>query len=99
MNEEVKEARKITRKIMNEIEKFKREIKISKSIKKTIEYDSSKLISDLNTEKGFEIEKIKKRKIKLEKVKILKTIVNIIRKSVIPERYLYHILRHKKYCA
>ena len=40
---------------------------------------------------------MKEIEIKLEKLKIPKTIVNIIRKSVIPEKYLHHILRPKKY--
>ena len=46
-------------------------------------------------EKGFEIERTKKLKIKLEEVKIPKTIVITISKSFIPEKYLYYILRHK----
>ena len=35
----------------------------------------------------------------LEKLKIPKTIVNTIRKSIIPEKYKLHILRHERYCA
>ena len=50
-------------------------------------------------EKETEIEEIKEIEIKLKKLKILKTPVNTIRKLVIPEKYLYHSLRHKKYCA
>ena len=49
-------------------------------------------------EKGFEIERIKNIEIKLEKLKISKTIVDAITKSVISKKkkkYLYHILRLK----
>ena len=46
----------------------------------TIEYKSSKLLGDLNMEKGIEIEEIKEIEINLEKLKIPKTIVNAIRK-------------------
>ena len=42
-----------------------------------------------------EMEKIE---IKLEKIKIPKTIVDAITESVISKQYLYHILGHKKYC-
>ena len=42
-----------------------------------------------------EMEKIE---IKLEKIKIPKTIVDAITESVISKKYLYHILGHKKYC-
>ena len=48
--------------------------------KETIEYKSSKLLGDLNMEKGIEIEEIKEIEINLEKLKIPKTIVNAIRK-------------------
>ena len=60
---------------------------------------SSKLLRDLNMEKGIEIEQIKEIEIKLEKLKIPKTIVNTIRKLITSEKYLYHILRHRRYCA
>ena len=50
-------------------------------------------------EKRIEIDEIKKIEIKLEKLKIRKAIVNTIRKSVIPEKYSHHIVRHQKYCA
>ena len=50
-------------------------------------------------EKGIEIEEIKEIEIKLEKLKIPKTIVNTIKKLIISEKYLYHILRHRRYCA
>ena len=46
----------------------------------TIEYKSSKLLGDLNMEKGIEIEEIKEIEINLEKLKIPKTIFNAIRK-------------------
>ena len=60
---------------------------------------SSKLLRDLNMEKGIEIEQIKEIEIKLEKLKIPKTIVNTIRKLITSEKYLYHNLRHRRYCA
>ena len=63
-----------------------------------IEGKSSKLLGDLNIEKGLNIEKIKKIEIKLEKLKIPKTITDAITESVISKKYLYNILRHKKYC-
>ena len=42
---------------------------------KMIEDKSSKLFGDLNMEKGFEIETIKKIEIKIEKLKFPKTIL------------------------
>ena len=41
---------------------------------------------------------MEKIEIKLEKIKIPKTIVDAITESVISKKYLYHILGHKKYC-
>ena len=64
-----------------------------------IEYKSSKLLGDLNMEKEIKIEEIKEIEIKLEELKIPKTIVSTIKKSIIPEKHLCHILRYKKYCA
>ena len=49
-------------------------------------------------EKGFEITRLKKIEIKLEKPKMPKTIVDTITESVISKKYLYPILRHKKHC-
>ena len=46
-----------------------------------IKYKSSKLLEDLNIEKGFENERVKKIKTKLEKLK-----VTTITKSVIPKK-------------
>ena len=52
--EEEKEARKETRKCMKEIERFETKIKnIKELIIEIIEYVCSKIISDLNFEKGF----------------------------------------------
>ena len=48
-------------------------------------------------EKGIEIER--KKEIKLEKLNTPKTLVDTIRKSIISKKYLYQILRRKKYCA
>ena len=64
-----------------------------------IKHKSSKLLDDLNMEKGIEIEEIKEIEIKLEKLKIPKTIVDTTEKLIISEKYLYHILRHRRYCA
>ena len=61
-----------------------------------IEYKNSKLIWDLNIEKGFEIERIKEIEIKLRRLKAPKTLVNAFKKPIILEVYLYHILKHKK---
>lgn len=52
--EEEKEARKETRRCMKEIERFETKIKnIKELIIEIIEYVCSKIISDLNFEKGF----------------------------------------------
>ena len=58
-----------------------------------MEYKSSKLLVDLNMEKRTEKEEIKEIELKLEKLKIPKIIINAIRKLVIPEKYLYYILK------
>ena len=58
-----------------------------------MEYKSSKLLGDLNMEKGIEKEEIKEIELKLEKLKIPIIIINAIRKLVIPEKYLYYILK------
>ena len=85
---------------MKEIDEFETEIKNTLELKiETIEFTSYKLLYDLNMEKGLEIERIKKTVINLEKLKIPKTIVDTTRKSIIPKKYLCHILRHKIYCA
>lgn len=59
-----------------------------------IKYKSSKLLEDFNIEKGFEKERVKEIKTKLEKLK-----APTITKSVIPKKYLHYIIKHKKYCA
>ena len=85
---------------ISEIERLETDIKKMKKSKTEMIRDKSfKLLDDLNMEKGLEIESIKKIEIKLKNLKIPKRIVNKIRKLVIPEKYLYHILRHKKYFA
>ena len=60
-----------------------------------IEHKSGKLLGNLSMEKGIEIERIKKIELRLEKLTVPKAIVNAVRKLVISEKYLYHILRHK----
>ena len=59
-HEEEKEARKVTRKCMEELYRFKIKKKgIKKLIKETTEYDSSKRINDLSFEKWLTTEEIK----------------------------------------
>ena len=55
---------------MEEIERFKTKIKNKKLIIETIEYDSSKLISDLNFKKGLITKETKDIEIRLKKLKI-----------------------------
>ena len=84
---------------MEEIDIFETKIKkIRELIIDTIEYDYDKLIGDLNMEKGLEIERIRKIEIRLEKLKISKTIVDSIKKSVISEKCLHQISRYRRYC-
>ena len=64
-----------------------------------IELKGSKLLGNLNIEKGIQIEAIKEIEMELEKLKIPKTIVNTIKKLIISEKYLGRILRQRKYCA
>ena len=85
--------RKITRKKINDIVRLETEIKEIERLKiEAIELKSSKLLSDLNMEKGIEIEEIREIEIKLEKLKIPKTIATTIKKLIITEKYL-----HKRY--
>ena len=64
-----------------------------------IELKSSKLYGDLNMEKRFEIEEIKELETTQENLKIATTMINAIKKPVISEEYMHHILRHRRYCA
>ena len=64
-----------------------------------IELKGSKLLGNLNIEKGIQIEAIKEIEMELEKLKIPKTIVNTIKNLIISEKYLGCILRQRKYCA
>ena len=92
--------RKITRKKINEIEKLETEIKEMKRLRiEAMELKSSKLLGDFNMEKRIEIEEIMKIEMKLEKLKIPTTMINTIKKSIISEKCMHHILRHKRYCA
>lgn len=85
---------------MEEIEIFEAKIKnIRDLIIDTTEHDNNKLIRDLNMRKGLEIERIKKVEIKQEKLKISKIIVDTIKKSVISEKCLHFISRHRRYCV
>ena len=49
-------------------------------------------MSDLNLEKGIEIDEITEIEIRLQKLKIPKTTTNAIKKLIISEKYLYHML-------
>ena len=85
---------------MEEIGKSETKIKnIRELIIDTIKYDYDKLRNDWNIGKGFEIEGILKIEIKLEKIKLSKTIADAIKKSVISKKCLHHISRHWRYCA
>ena len=64
-----------------------------------IELKGSRLLGNLNIEKGIQIEAIKEIEMELEKLKIPKTIVNTIKNLIISEKYLGRILRQRKYCA
>ena len=64
-----------------------------------IELKGSKLLGNLNIEKGIQIEAIKEIEMELEKLKIPKTRVNTIKNLIISEKYLGRILRQRKYCA
>ena len=86
--------KEITRKRMNEI---KKEVKEMKRLK--IKLKSFKLLSDLNIEKGIEIEKIMEIEIKLEKLKMPMTMINTIKKSVISEKYMHQISSQRIYCV
>ena len=91
--------REITRKKINEIEKLKTEIKEMKILKiEAIKLKSSKLLSDLNIEKVFEMEEIKEIETTPEKLKIPTTMINTIKKSLISE-YMHDILMRRKYCV
>ena len=76
----------MTRKIMKEIDRFETKIKnIRELIIDAIEHDYDKLVCDLNFEKGLIIEEIKKIEIKLEKIKISKTVDTIKNSSYFRE--------------
>ena len=78
---EERKVREITRKITEEIGKFETKIKnVKELIIDIIEHNYDKLIFDLNVEKRLGIEKRKKIEIKLEKLKISKTIVGTNKK-------------------
>ena len=71
--EEEKEAKKVKENVLEEIDRFKTKIKgIKKLIIETIDHDSSKLISDLNFEKGLITDKIKDIEIKVKNTKNIK---------------------------
>ena len=49
--------------------------------------------------KGFEIEETMKVQIKLKKLKIPATVINTIKGSIILKKYMYPILRCRRYCV
>ena len=82
--------------IEEEIELRKQRIKKIDSIERlkteVWEFESVKLLQDLNYEKGAEIAEIKRIAIKPEALKTSKTIINVFEKLIIPGKYLYVIL-------
>ena len=91
--EEGIEVIEITRIKIKRIERIETEIKEIEELKlKTTEYKRSKLLSDLNFEKGLEIDEAVEIEIRLGKLKIAKTTINAIKELIIPGKYLYHIL-------
>ena len=73
IKEELK-LKKLTRKKINKIERLETEIEeeIEELKTKVKEHKSSKLLDDLNMEKGIKIQRIKEIEIKLEKLKMPK---------------------------
>ena len=73
IKEELK-LKKLTRKKINKIERLETEIEeeIEELKTKVNEHKSSKLLDDLNMEKGIQIQRIKEIEIKLEKLKMPK---------------------------
>ena len=87
----------MTRKINEEVDIFETKIKnIRELMIDAIKYDYDKLIGELNMEKRLDIEKIE---IKLQKLKISKILLDTMKKSVISEKCLHHISRHRRYCV
>ena len=78
--EEEMELRKITRKKINTIERLETDLTKMGELKLKREF---KLVVDLNFEKGLEIDEIMETEIRLEKLKIPKTTINAIKKSII----------------
>ena len=69
---------------MKEIENFKTEMKkIKKSKEEIIKFKISKLLNELNIEKGIKMDQIKKIEAKLEQLKIAKRVIDKIKKSII----------------
>ena len=87
--EEEIELREITWKKIKRIERLEAEIKEIEELKiKAIEYKSSKLLYDLNFEKGLEIDEIMDIEIRLEKLKIPKTTINVIKELIIVSHFI-----------
>ena len=78
---------------MEEIERFKTKIKNKKLIIETIEYDSSKLISDLNFEKGLITKETKDIEIRLKKLKISEKSYWYIKRSLYTNLWILWSLR------
>ena len=81
---ELREIREITRK-KNCIERLETEIKETEELVIKGGSKSIDLLSDLNLEKGIEIDEIMEIEIRLKKLKILNTTINAIKVLVIPE--------------
>ena len=79
--EEAIELRKITRKRINKIKRLKTQIEEIKEIEiEATEYNGLELLYDLNREKGLIIEETNKIEAKMEKLKIPKRVIDIIKK-------------------
>ena len=92
-----RKSKEMTRKINEEVNIFETKIKnIRELMIDAIKYDYDKLIGELNMEKRLDIEKIE---IKLQKLKISQILLDTMKKSVISEKCLHHISRHRRYCV
>ena len=81
--EEETELREIIRKKINEIDSLETEIKDVKELKIEGESKATKLLADLNFDKGVHVDEIIEIEIRLEKLKISEKKINAIKKSIV----------------
>ena len=81
--EEEIELREIIRKKINEIDSLETEIKDVKELKIEGESKATKLLADLNFDKGVHVDEIIEIEIRLEKLKISEKKINAIKKSIV----------------